>query len=315
MNRDQFTSMLLSCLDDDFKAEVVAAEMAEHGIDHDRILVMMLGALKRTHSKDVSSIDEEISNYNHKEYIVVKTPREGIYDMLPQGLFHRPAMLKPGQTETDLIKSIKQRKKEEADARKFFLPFEAAINYLRMQMVLYENRLDKRSHYNDLVNIFADHWEIFKYFHARQANIFLHLIPIIHDVRDDYPVIQTIFEMLLLLPVKIELRRQQPFHPAEPYLSKMGDSLLGVNLTTGNELFDEGADEILISIGPMPKDVRHEFMPGARNYNMLQLLKDYFLPVHLDVVTEYVMDEGDRVMRLMDEESAFNAVLGEDTYL
>jgi hypothetical protein len=314
MNRDQFTSLLLAYLDDDFKAEVVAAEIAEHGVDPERILVMMLGALKRTHSKDVSSVDEEISEYNHREYVVVKTPREGIYDMLPQGLFHRAAVLKPGQTETDLIKAIKQRKKEEADARKFFLPFEAAINYLRMQMVLYENRLDKRSHYDDLVNIFTDHWEIFKYLDARQANIFLHLIPIIHDVRDDYPVVETIFEMLFLLPVKIELRRQLPVRPAEPYLSKMGDSVLGVNLTTGNELFDEGADEILISIGPMAKDMRHEFMSGAKNFKILQLLKDYFLPVHVDVVTEYVMDETDKVMRLRDE-NVFNSVLGEDTYI
>lgn len=315
MNHDQFTSMLLSCLEDDFKAEVVAAEMAEHGVDHERILVMMLGALKRTYSKDVAAVEADISEYNHKEYIVVKTPREGIYDMLPQGLFHRPAMQKPGQTETDLIKAIKHRKKEEADARKFFLPFEAAINYLRMQMVLYENRLDKRSHYDDLVHIFADHWEIFKYLDARQANIFLHLIPIIHDVRDDYPVIETIFEMLFLLPVKIDLRRQLPIRPVEPYLSRMGDSVLGVNLTTGNELFDEGADEILISIGPMTRDVRHEFMPKGRNYKILQLLKDYFLPVHIDVVTEYVLDEEDKVMRLRDEENVFNSVLGEDTYL
>lgn len=314
MSGDQFTNLLLSCLDDDFKAEVVAAEMAGLGIDPERILVMMLGALKRTHSKDVSSINEEMSEYNHKEYVVVKTPREGIYDMLPQGLFHRPAVLKRGQTETDLIKAIKQRKKQEADARKFFLPFEAAINYLRMQMVLYENRLDKRSHYDDLVNIFADHWEIFKYLDARQANIFLHLIPIVHDVRDDHPVVETIFEMLFLMPVKIELRRQQPFHPAEPYLSKMGDSVLGVNLTTGNKLYDEGADEILVSIGPMTKDVRHEFMEGGKNYKILQLLKDYFLPVHMDVVTEYVMNEGDKVMRLRDE-SVFNSVLGEDTYI
>jgi type VI secretion system protein ImpH len=314
MNRNQFTSILLSCLDDDFKAEVVAAEIAEHGIDPERILVMMLGALKRTHSKDVSAVEEEISEYNHREYVVVKTPREGIYDMLPQGLFHSPAMLKPGQTEPDLIRAIKQRKKEEADARKFFLPFEAAINYLRMQMVLYENRLDKRSHYDDLVNIFAGHWEIFKYLDARQANIFLHLIPIIHDVRDDYPVVETIFEMLLLLPVKIELRRQRPVRPASPYLSTLGDSVLGVNLTTGNELFDEGVDEVLISIGPMKKDIRHEFMPGARNCRILELLKDYFLPVHVDVVTEYVMGKEDKVMRLRDE-SVFNSVLGEDTYL
>lgn len=315
MKRSDLPHTLFSSLDQDFKAEVIAAELVERGTDADRILILMLGAMKRTFSKDVASIEEEASDYDHKEYVVVKTPKEGIYDMLPQGLFHQPAVNKSGKTGREFIETIKLRKVEEQNARKFFLPFEATINFLRMQMALYENRLDKRLHYDDLVRIFSDHWEIFNYLDARQANIFLHLIPIIHDVRDDHPVIQTIFEMMFLLPVGISLRNQLPLHPAQPMFSRMGESTLGLNLTTGNALYNEGVDEILITIGPMHYEVFRKFMPGGPNQRILQLLMDYLLPVHLDVVTEFVLGDKDKITRLADEVSDINSMLGADTYL
>jgi hypothetical protein len=306
---------LFGNLDKDFKAEVIAAEMVEHGTDADRILILMLGAMKRTFSKDVAAIEAELSDYDHNEYVVIKTPKEGIYDMLPQGLFHQPTVHKAAKTEKELLEIIKLRKGEEQDARKFFLPFEATINFLRIQMALYENRLDKRSHYDGLVQIFSDHWEIFNHLDARQANIFLHLIPIIHDIRDDHPVIKTILEMMFLLPVRIALRNQLPLHPAEPILSTMGESTLGLNLTTGNTAYNEGVDEILVEIGPMQHSEFKTFMPGGLNHQILHILTDYLLPVHLDIVTEFILDDKLKMTRLADAAGDVNSVLGADTYL
>src|SRR4030095_4556069 len=176
---------LVDRLEKDFNAEVVAAEMLEQGVAADRILILLTGALSRPHGKDVRSLDEETSDYDHKEYLIVKTTREGIYDMLPEGLFHPLTAHKSAKTEKEIIATMKQRKKEEQNARMFFLPFEATINYLRMQIAFYENKLDKRAHYDELVNIFSDNWEIFQWLDARQSNIFLHLVPIIYDLRDD----------------------------------------------------------------------------------------------------------------------------------
>ncbi|HRI19478.1 MAG TPA: hypothetical protein PLA68_00930 [Panacibacter sp.] len=315
MKQGDLSHTMFSSLENDFKAEVIAAELVESGTPADRLLILMLGALKRTFSKDVQAIEEELSDYDHKEYVLVKTPKEGIYDMLPEGLFHLASTPKNARTEKEIIKIMKKRRVEEQNARKFFLPFETAINHLRMQMALYENRLDKRSHYDDLVDIFKEHWEIFEYLDARQANIFLHLIPIIHDIRDDHPVTETIFEMMFLLPVEVMLRNQWPLHPAEPILSKMGDTALGVNLTTGNAVFDEGVDEILVKIGPVNNEVFKTFMPGGNNKKILDLLCDYLLPVHLDIITEILMDEKGKLMKLFDGISELNSVLGADTWM
>lgn len=305
----------INSLDSDFKAEVVAAEMAETGIAADRILILMLGAMKRTYSKDVDIVEEELSDYDRNEYYIVKTHKEGIYDMLPEGLFHYVHSQKSSKTKKEIIDSIKQRKAEEHSARKFFLPFETAINYLRMQMALYENRLDKRLDYDELINIFSDHWEIFRYLDARQSNIFLHLIPVLHDVRDDHPVIEKIMDMIFMVPVKIILRHQSVMFNKEPVLSSMGESFVGVNLTTGNAHYFEGIDEILINIGPIKNEQLEAFMPGKKNQKILQLLIDYLLPAHIDVVTDFELLPADKITRLADKENDFNSTMGVSTYL
>lgn len=299
----------------DFKAEVIAAEMVENGLSADRILILLAGAAKRSFRADVESVEDELSDYDHKEYTIVKTTREGIYDMLPEGLFHYYTAHKNAKTEKEIIKSIKQRREEEVHARKFFLPFETTINYLRMQMALYENMLDKRSNYNELVSIFSNQWEIFQYLDTRQANIFLHLIPILHDLRDDFTAIETVFEMLFLLPVKISLKSKLPYQPAELIISKLGDSTLGADLTTGNLKYDEGTDEIIITIACSKNKMLQQFMPGGNNEKILQLLMDYLFPVYLDNFITFELDEENRIMKLADEKNFYNSVLGEDTFL
>jgi type VI secretion system protein ImpH len=315
MKPSTFSTPSVFDTDSDYKAEVVAAEMVENGVPVDQIFIVMLGAMKRTYRKDVETVDEEIANYDHKEYHLIKTHKEGIYDMLPEGVFHSPASYKSSKTEKEIIASIKTRRIEERDARRFFLPFEAAINELYIQMALYENVLDKRSHYNELVKLFSDQWEIFQYFDSRQANIFLHILPVLHNIRDEYTTITKVFELIFLLPVKISLRRQSAVQPSDPIISELSTCKLGIDFTTGNAKYDDGGDELLVNIGPMNNKVLQRFLPGNTAYKILELLCDYLLPVHLDVVKEFELSASDKGARLADGDITFNSTLGMSTYL
>lgn len=299
----------------DFKAEVIAAELVDDGTPLDRILILMLGGAKRPYRKDVDEVIEDVSDYDHKEYIHIKTHKEGIYDMLPEGLFHSPTLPKSAKDEQEIVDAIKKHHIEEANARKFFLPFEASINDLRIQMALHEGRLDKRLHGTDMVDIFASQWEILKWLDARQSNMFLHLLPLIHEVRDDYRIAETIFELIFLLPAHINIQKQRPVKLETPLFSSFNDTILGVNFTTGNDVFFTGEDELSIAIGPMPNSALKTFMPGGNNEKILELLCDYLLPVHLDINIEYKLNDVDKTTRLADNINDYNATLGLSTYL
>jgi type VI secretion system protein ImpH len=299
----------------DYKAEVVAAELINSGVPAEQIMMVLLGPSKRSFRKDVDAVIEEVSDYNNKDYTLITTHKEGIYDMLPEALFHSPVLPNSAITQKDITESMKKHRQEERDARRFFLPYEAGINHLRIELALYESKMDKVGHHNELIELFKDHWDIFNYLDTNQSAIFLNVLPLIHDIRDDYSLASTIFELLLSLPVKIYSQCREIVRSGEPVFSTVNDTILGVNLTTGNEFYQGGEDEIIVSIGPINNEQLNRFVPGRPNHKILELLCDYLLPVHMEVITKFELSETNKSMRLVDEVSEFNTTLGLSTYL
>ncbi|MEO7306562.1 MAG: type VI secretion system baseplate subunit TssG [Ferruginibacter sp.] len=315
MKGPNLSNILADTFDVDFKAEVIAAELIDNHVPAEQIMILMLGARKRAYSKDVDAVTEELSDYNNKEYTLIGTHKEGIYDMLPQGIFHSPTLPKNAKSQSEIIANIKKHRIEESNARRLFLPFEAAINHLRIQMALFENRLDKGAHHNDLVSLFKSHWAIFNYLDTAQADIFLQVLPLIHDIRDDYEAAAIIIELLLSVPVKITGHLQGPVKCANPVFSSLNDTQLGINFTTGNEVYNGGEDEIIVNIGPIDNARLKQFMPGTKNGKILESLCDYLLPVHVDVTTNFELFDTEKAMRLADKETDFNSTMGLSTYL
>jgi type VI secretion system protein ImpH len=315
MKAPSLSNILADTFDADFKAEVIAAELIDNNVPAEQIMILMLGSRKRSFRKDVDSVTEEISDYNNKEYTVITTHKEGIYDMLPQGLFHSPTIPKKANTQKEIIDNIKKHRIEESNARRLFLPFAAAINHLRIQMALFESRLDKGAHHNDLVNLFKNYWTIFKYLDTAQSDIFLQVLPLIHDIRDDYEAAAVIFELLLLVPVKITGRQQGLLKSANPVFSSLNNTQLGINFTTGNAVYDGGEDEVVVTVGPINNEQLKQFMPDAKNSKILQMLCDYLLPVHVDINTVFELFTTDKSTRLADKENDYNSTLGLSTYL
>jgi hypothetical protein len=130
----------------DYKAVAHAADLIERKIiDADRIEIIPLGPDKRAFAKDIEDTTAYYSEKRRHERIRISTNREGLYDMLPEGLFHRPPTGSAGMDEESMIKDIRDRREEEKEARLFFTPFDAEINYVRIMTELYENMLDKKT--------------------------------------------------------------------------------------------------------------------------------------------------------------------------
>jgi type VI secretion system protein ImpH len=305
----------INTLTTDFRADVIAAELIENGVPADTVIMVPVGGFQRSYRKDVETVSEDYSDNDKKKYYHVKTHREGIYDMLPEGLFHKPISVKNTTSESEIAEAIERHKTEEADARRFFLPFEAAIYRLRIEMTLYENRLDKKAHHNDLLNIFANHWEVFRYLDVQQSNIFLQVLPLIHELRDQHELIERLLEMIFDISFSISIQLRSPDRPHVAIVSVMGQDRLGVDLTTGNKKYRDGEDEILVRVGPLEDHQMNDFLPGCKSDRILQYLFDYLLPAHMEVVVELVQNPSQRGARLRDKEKVTKSVLGFSTYL
>ncbi len=304
----------------DFRAEIIAAEMIENDVPADRILIVPLGAFNRPQSKDIDTIEQEISDYDKKEFILIKTHKEGLYDKLPEGLFHNPISYASDKTEKQVIEAIKRHRIEEKLARTFFLPFDAGINNVRVAITLYEIQLDKKFHFNQLVNIFSPHWKIFEFLNSKQANLFLQFLPLIHKLRDDWQAIEGFFELMFDVPTKLSLSsRSKEVNSGDSsngYYSYLGSGALGVNITTGHCLEAGDFDEMVITFGPMAVKRIDEFTGEKEQENVALLLCDYLLPADLDINVTYELLEHDRTFTLGDEiNTGSNCEMGVSVYL
>ncbi|RPD43303.1 type VI secretion system baseplate subunit TssG [Chitinophaga barathri] len=291
----------LNNFETDYKASVLAAELVEAGFDVEDIFIWPSGNSRRNFAKDVLNVEWFTPAGGNKQLLCIRSSREGLYDMLPEGLFHRSVPYSSTRTTEEIIDQIKRHKQEEKDARKFFLPLEAEINLFRILIELRENKIDKKNIYDDLIRIFHPAWEIFSLLDQQQANIFLHMIPYLHETKGDMDKLANITSLLLQMPVNIDIRTALPGTAADFMQgNRAGECTLGVDMICGDS-FTEGDEEIVVTAGPVSALEALQLLPGSRFEKIVQWLVAYFVPAGMEVRLESVIREEERGMILGSE--------------
>lgn len=306
---------LINDLDTDFKAVAIAAELIETGdFDADQISVIPGGPQQRAYAKELAGHSSYYSENKRKDCLNIEIHREGFYDMLPEGLFHNPPTGSSGMSEQQMIEDVQFRRAEEKDARKFFMPFEVELNNLKTILEMYENRLDKKTTYSDLTRIFAAEWKEFELFDKEQSIIWMHLLPVIHQKRNDIVFLGQLLSVLFKTPVEVVLNTSnvKPKPIEEGMQFKLGSGALGINSIIGNS-FETDEEEMVINIGPTDTHRLLNFMPGTAHSHIIDLAISYLVPVETEVRVNLIADQENRNGSLGQDSE--NAYLGFTVYL
>lgn len=272
----------------DYRAVAKAADLIERNIiDADKIEVVPLGPDRRAFAKDIAASNIYYSENRRHNRIRISTNREGLYDMLPEGLFHRPPTGSAGMDEESMIKDIRERREEEKQARLFFTPFDAEINHVRIMTELYENKLDKKTTYSDLSRIFELGWEEFTLLNKEQSIIWMHLLPEIQQKRNDIGFASKVLTALFNLPIAVvdATPRLTGIEIAEDMQMRLGMSALGIDTIIGSHFMPEH-ETYTIDIGPTSPEELIRFIPGQKNRDILDMAVSYLMPVDAEVNIE-----------------------------
>ncbi len=291
----------------DVRAEVVAADAVESGIRLGNISILPVGISKRTYSRDVLNSYVQFDQSGAPSQMNIEVNREGIYDMLPEGLFHQPDPLRRSMKVHDIVEEIKRSRREEEDARKFFFPIEKEIN---RQRILIE--VEERKSYED----YSDHFK---------NQLFFKLWPELVNLRKEYinPLVKilpraceiagkldkTEYCFKKVLGVEVALIPDEPYYCAKPttHEMKLGEVMVGADACLGNCRVDvESALHIVI--GPLRKSQLKDFFPNGQAFKAIELLQKYFLPVECVVDIQLVLKEEEE--RLILSDSELDGVLG-----
>lgn len=287
-------------IDTDYRAEVIASNLIENGVDANKTLIVRRKGDKRDVHKDIDKVEKDYSTYDMLEYLYIYTNRESIYDSLPEGIFHQPSSPRNQRTKEGIIREIREHRDEEYFARRFFQPFEMVIDQLLVDAQIYERRYDKAHLYDDLTNIFKEQWAILKHCSVSQALLFIKVIPILAEVSKDYELMGRVLGLILNCPVTVsEGHFSKRWLETEERI-KLGSWELGINSVLGYGVENE-SQELEVVVGPVSLSQMEQFEAGKKNDLILKELIDMVIPFDRDVSVRYEVKKSQVSFRLSDK--------------
>ena len=298
----------------DVRLEVLLAELLAYGYAFDDFVVRPVSLFARRYRRDLGAVSEEPFERHHREVLrtVVEVHREGLYDALPQQVFHQPGGSTgghPPDVQAMVADSLAQRRKEKA-TRKFFLPFEQEFFRYRVRL-----EQEERRYFNSL----ASNWyneALARFWGLADAGLpavvltnMLYLLPLACHIVGDLPRTQRCFESVLGQAVQLrQVAPQRHSLPAAPAVADstsgtLGSLALGRDLVLGGD-YQETLPALEVTVQGLSVAELEAYLTGGWPATALALLCEYFVAFETDVVINYEMVATEPEFRLGEGEAA-----------
>ncbi|AYZ12190.1 hypothetical protein EGY05_09750 [Chryseobacterium arthrosphaerae] len=313
MYENNIVDMHYNKLQTDFKAEAVAVNLLKYHRTVSNIFIDRVGVNDRAYLKDIKSISSSYLGFD-EEVFTIESYREGIYDYLPEGLFHPPSLGASRKNVDTVVREIRKQKKVEEDARKFFRPFELEVFFTEISALLKESEFDITSNTDALLDTVSELWPLVRMLDKQSAYIFMHILPFFHQIRGDKRWFERCMTAFLQVPVEVTFS-PNVIDEIEKNDDSMllGNSRLGVTYIPSGRHMD-GQRNWVVNIGPIPYEEMKKYIPGNPFRKVLQALYDYFLPVTVDVEENFVTEKVEYSFSLEDDDRNASR-LGYSTFL
>jgi hypothetical protein len=301
-------------LQTDYRAETVALNLMQFYQDIDQIFLTRLGNNGRPAYKDVKAIKRPIQNPEEK-VINIDSFREGIYDYLPEGIFHPPSLgsYRNGNGVSNIIFQMQKQKEIENSARKFFHPFEMETCYLELSALLIESEYDFVNNSNLLIEIIKELWPLLSALDSQTARVFTYMLPFFHAARGNKWWLEKCLAAYLKVPVSISFVPHKIKDIEETSNSLVLSNIrLGVSSVLIGSHFD-GERNWAIHIGPIAYSNLKHFMPFSNYRKLLAILYNYCLPATVKIEEYFITNKTEASFTLGKENDT--GILGYSTFL
>ncbi|CAM2946504.1 hypothetical protein DRF59_16830 [Chryseobacterium flavum] len=313
MHENNIVDMDYNKLQTDFKAEAVAVNLLKYHRAVSNIFIERIGVNDRAYLKDIKSISSSYLGFD-EEVFTIESYREGIYDYLPEGLFHPPSLGASRKNVDSVVREIRKQKRVEEDARKFFRPFELEVFFTEISALLKESEFDITSNTDSLLETVSELWPLVNMLDRQNAYIFMHILPFFHQIRGDKRWFERCITAFLQVPVEVTFSPNVIDEIEKDNDSMLlGNSRLGVTYIPSGRHMD-GQRNWVINIGPIPYEEMKKYIPGSPFRKVLQALYDYFLPVTVDVEENFITEKQEYSFSLEDDHRNASR-LGYSTFL
>ncbi|MGV3600285.1 MAG: hypothetical protein ACO1N1_03720 [Dyadobacter fermentans] len=267
----------------DLKAEFIANSWLETGVPAGQILFRPLGDFKRRSHQDVENVRElELGNFKGR---VIESNRSGIYDHLPEQLFHLPSSANLN-TVKKKVDEIRLQREKEQQSRLFFLPLEQEFFLNRVTLTRLEQCAWELGPDSGLLEELKAFWQAPA---ALDAEVFVQLLPflpLVSEYRGNLDKGAEIMSIALRLPVEIQVFFGLKYHYQSNAI--MGDALLGADTVLGGDL-DTYLPQINVGIAVQNASQLDKYLHDQSFDALVTWLLGWFIPVEYDFLVSLTL--------------------------
>lgn len=265
------------------KAEVIISELQKNSnITNDDIVVKNKSTFRRSHRRDilnVGDIEDGLLNLN--------LSRNGLYDQLPEGLFHSKDTTKGKIAYPQLRKTYK---KEEKEARHFFSPLEN--EFFNQKLNIENKEQDLLKEFLNLDdNFLINFWKVDQSIPKKYLLKLLKLLPYAYKITGNLELTKLCLESIINKKVTIT----KTYNPnATNYRNLITDgNYLGINFTLTNDYDIISQPLYEVEIGPIQEDNIEDYIKKDGVLKFINLFYDYFFPLEVDIKTTFNVNHTD----------------------
>ena len=291
---------------ENLKAEVLIAEIQENSdITIDDFIIANKSTFSRSYRRDIISID----NLLYDNMLTLNLSRNGLYDTLPEGLFHVQNVNKDAKSYIAQRKTVKQ---EEQDARLFFAPLENEFFYQKLNIECNERALlDDFHNIND--DFLQGFWKMDLNISESYTLKLIKLLPYSHKIVGDFEL--TRLSLQKVLNEKVSFKKTYKKQINTENGDKNTNDKIGYQLGVDTVL-DGSANEVLspvleVTIGPVSENNINKYLKKDGVLDFINTFYDYFIPMEVEVTTKFIRHN--EIGFLLDETNG--AIIGISTRL
>ena len=183
--------------DEYIEAKDVKAETILSCLENDlNFQVQYSGVFSRNYSNDVLSVEKNENNDK-----VIKLSRDGIFHILPEGLFFKEERLKniKNRTDIDFESEHKKVKTEKKRIESFFRPFDTELFKLSFKLEKKVNQISENNNYIIMQSLF-NRFEITS--ENKYINKIKPLLPFVSKIRGNLKLLKDILRIIFLSTVE-----------------------------------------------------------------------------------------------------------------
>lgn len=263
------------------KAEVLLAELQNNSdVTTEDYVISNKSTFTRAYGGDV--ITAHLNS--DKDKLTFELARNGLYDSLPEGLFHKQSISKDSKSYIDRRKVIKE---EELASRSFFSPIENEFFFQRLQIEQNERTLLKG--FGHLKNDFLfDFWKIDADIPKNYAVKLITLLPFCHKIVGDLELTRLSLEKIL--NEKVHIKRTSELLVNQEKEAEVGLSL-GHDTVLDSDDYGIRMPALEFAIGPILTKNIDWYLNEINLYKFLEVFYDYFIPMEMEVKTKLLVDK------------------------